>query len=244
MIPGKGTTVNVPIDNEADGEFVSTAEAGTMDRDAPALGQVALTLVKYTKKIELSYELLEDEDSRLLSFLEGWVGTGLARTHNSLLVTEVLANGTAGLTLDAAAAIGAAEIPELMYKLKGEYADGAAWLMARATEGYLRGLTGNNFQFVPTPMGSIAGSQASVSSSRELFGAPIFNSAYMPAIATTNKTLVFGNFSKVGLYMAPDITFLRDPYSAANTGQVRLHYYTRVDYGTLIAEAIQYATQA
>ena len=53
-IPGIGTTVNVPLDAEADGEFVSTAEAAANDRDAPAVGTVAMTLTKYTKRIEIS----------------------------------------------------------------------------------------------------------------------------------------------------------------------------------------------
>ena len=241
MIPGKGTTVNVPIDNEADGEFVSTAETTAFDRDTPALGQKQFTLVKYTKTLPLSYELLEDEDSRLMQFVESWVGQGLGRTHNSLMITEALANGTAGLTLDAAAAIGAAEVPELMYKLKGEYADGAAWVMDRTTEGYIRGLTGNNFQFVPTPQGSNAGSQVNTVG-RDLFGVSVYNTAYMPDIGAGLKSLLIGNFSFMGLYMAPDLTFLRDPYSLAVNGQVRLHYYTRVDYGVLQAEAFQYAT--
>ena len=241
VIPGAGTTVNVPIDNEADGEFVSTAETTAFDRDAPAIGTVAMTLVKYTKKIEMSYELMQDETSQLMAYVNRRVGYGLAKTHNQLLVTEVLANGTAGLTLDAAAAIGAAEVPELMYKLKGEYADNAVWLADRATEGYLRGLTGNNFQFVPTPMGSVAGSQAT-GASRELFGRPIYNTAKMPDIGAGNKSLVFGNFGFVGMRLAPDMTVLRDPYSKAGNGQVVFHYYFRTVYKVLIAEALQYAT--
>ena len=241
VIPGEGTTVNVPLDNEADGEFVSTAETTAFDRDAPAIGTVAMTLVKYTKKIEMSYELMQDETSQLMAYVNRRVGFGLAKTHNQLLVTEILANGTAGLTFDAAAAIGAAEVPELMYKLKGEYADSAVWLADRGTEGYLRGLTGNNFQFVPTPMGSITGSQAT-GASRELFGRPIFNTAKMPDIGAGNKSLVFGNFAYVGMRLAPDMTVLRDPYSKAVKGQVLFHYYFRTVYKVLIAEAIQYAT--
>ena len=241
VIPGAGTTVNVPIDNEADGEFVSTAETTAFDRDAPAIGQVSMTLVKYTKKIEMSVELLQDETSGVMEYVNRRVGIGLGKTHNQLLATEILANGTAGLTLDATAAIGATEVPELMYKLKGEYADNAVWLMARGTEGYLRGLTGNNFQFVPTPMGSITGSQAT-GSSRELFGRPIFNTSKVPAIGAGNKSLVFGNFAYVGMRLAPDMTVLRDPFSKAGNGQVVFHYYFRTVYKVLIAEALQYAT--
>jgi hypothetical protein len=58
--------------------------------------------------VKLSYQLLADEDSNLLEFLTDFVGRGLAKTHNSLLITEILANGTASLTLDGAAAITAA----------------------------------------------------------------------------------------------------------------------------------------
>ena len=99
-IPGQGTTVNVPVDNEADGEFVATNEASEFDLDAPATAQVAMTLVKYTKQIKISYELLEDEDAKLLTFLSDFVGRGMAKTHNSLLLTEARAGGTAALTLD------------------------------------------------------------------------------------------------------------------------------------------------
>jgi HK97 family phage major capsid protein len=237
QIPGSGTTVNVPLDAEADGEFVSTAEAAAFDRDAPALGTAAMTLVKYTKKVELSYELLQDEDSRLLAFLDDFVGRGMAKTHNSLLLTEALANGTAALTLDNAASVTAAEIPELQYKLAGEYDDGAQWIMRRAVEGQIRGLVGNNWQFAPTPAGQIAGVPT-------LFGRPVHNSAYMGAGTTATKSLLYGNFRYMGMRLAPDITVLRDPYSKAGNGQIVLHYYFRTVYKVLQAEAIVYSTQA
>ena len=156
QIPGQGLTVNVPIDNEADdGSFVSTNESAAFDRDAPAVSKIAMTLVKYTKKVDLTYELLQGEDSGLLAFLARYVADGMAATLNKLLVTEALANGTAGLTLDSATAIGVAEVPELLYKLKARYAVGpnVAWLMKRTTDGYLRGLTGSPFQYQNTPAG-------------------------------------------------------------------------------------------
>lgn len=36
------------------------------------------------------------------------------------------------------------------------------------------------------------------------------------------------------------MTFLRDPYSAAATGQVNLFYYFRVVFKVLLAEAVLY----
>jgi HK97 family phage major capsid protein len=234
-IPGKGTTVNVTVDAEADGEFVATTEANDFDRDAPALGTVAMTLVLYSKTLQLSYQLLEDEDSRLLAFLSEWVGRGMARTHNSLLLTEARANGTAALSLDAAASIGDAEIPELVYKLPGEYADGAAWVIKRATEGLIRGAQGDPFLYVPNPAGTDRGRP-------EIWGYPVYNSEYASGVQASAKSLLFGNFRYVGLREAPGLTFLRDPYSLARKGQVQFHYYFRAVYKVLQAEAIVYAT--
>ena len=236
MIPGVGTTVNVPIDNEADGEFVSTAESVAYDRDAPALGTKAMTLGKYTKKIDLTEELMDDEDSRLMQYVERRVGIGLAKTHNSLLVTEVLANGTAGLTLDAAAAIGADEIPELAYKLKEEYAMSAAWLMNRATEGYLRGLQGNDFVFNNRPAGSDR------TTPHDIDGFPVYTTSKMTAYGASVKSLVFGDFGYVGLRMGDGMTVIKDPYTRAGNGEILFYYKVRLVYGVLIAEAIQYAT--
>ena len=238
QIPGKGLTVNVPTEAARDGAFVSTGEAQTTDRDSPLLGQAPMTLVKYTKRVELSWELMEDEDASLMSFLSAWVGDGIAKTHNALLVTEALANGTLGAAWTGgagSAAITADDIPELVYALPTGYEDGAAWIVKKTTEGIIRGKTGANFQFVPTaPDGA---------SRRELFGFPLWNSDAVPASAASAKVAIFGNFAYMGMRMAPDITFLRDPYSAANTGQLRLHYYFRTVYKVLQAEAILYATQ-
>lgn len=229
-IPGQGTTVNVPTESGTANEFVSTNEAAAFDRDAPALGRVQMTLVKYTKKVQMSYELLQDEDSAIQAFLDDYIGRAMAVTHNKLLVTEALANGTSN-TLANASAVAAGDVTELVYALKGEYADGAQWIMKRATEGLFRTLTGNAFQFAPTPAGTPGAT---------LWGFPINNSEQVPAVATTAKSVIFGNFNYVGFREAPGFTFLRDPYSSAGNGQVNLFYYFRTVYKVLQAEAIQY----
>jgi HK97 family phage major capsid protein len=239
QIPGKGLTVNVPTEGARDAAFVATGEAGTTDRDAPILAQAPMTLSKYTKRVELSWELMEDEDASLMTFLSAWVGDGSAKTHNTLLVTEALAAGTLGAPWTGGATpITADDIPELIYALPTGYETGAVWIMRKSTEGNIRGKTGNNFQFVPTaPDGPGALSR------RELFGFPLYNSEAVPAIGASAKVAIFGNFAYMGMRMAPDITFIRDPYSAAITGQLRLHYYFRTVYKVLQAEAILYATQ-
>jgi len=228
-IPGVGTTVNVPFDDGAANLFVSTNEVAAFDRDAPVLNRAAMTLVKYTKKVTLSDELLNDEDSNLTAFLNDYVGRAAGLTYNSLLFTEVLANGTS-VALGTAAAATAGDPETLIYSLKGEYADSAAFVMKRATEGAYRKLTGNLFLYQPTPNGA----------TRSLGGFPVYNSESVAAIGAGNKSLAFGNFGFVGYREAPSMTFLRDPYSAAATGQVNLFYYFRVVFKVLIAEAVLY----
>lgn len=231
MVPGVGTTVDAPFDNGTANEFVSTAEANSFDLDGPALSKRSLTLVKYTKKITLSYELLEDEDARLDAFLGDYVGRALAKTHNSLLLAEALATGT-GFTLGAQAAATAADIPGIVYSLPDGYQDNAAFVMRRATEGAYRALTGSAFQFVPTPAGGEG----------RLWGFPIHNSAYAEAIATTKKSMVFGNWEFMLKREAPGLTMLRDPYSSASTGQVNIFYYIRAVYKLSVAEALRVGT--
>jgi HK97 family phage major capsid protein len=231
-IPGKGLTVNVPIDAEADVLFTSVAEAGNIGQDAPAISQKAMTLVKYGKYITLSWELLRDEDASLMAFVNDWVARGVAATENSLLITEALANGTAGLTLDAAAAIGAGEIPELEGKLMPEYQDGAAWIMHPTTYSYLRQLFGTSqFTFNPGFAGETPG-----------FGYPVHRSSYATALGASAKSLLFGNFNFMGFRQGTSIQILNDPYTAAATGQTRMWFWFDAVFGVLQAEAIQYAT--
>lgn len=241
QIPGVGTSVNVPIDNEADdGAFVETGESVEFDRDAPAVDQVTMTLVKYTKRLDLTYEILQDEDSRLMPFLDGFVASGFAATMNSLMFTEALADGTAALTLDANTGIGVTEVPELLYTLSAEYARGnsVAWTMTRATEGHLRGKVGDSFQFAVTPAGS--GSGTSVDST--LFGIPAHSDGNMGAIEASGKSLLIANWNYMAMRLDPAMTFLRDPFTRASFGEIRLNYYFRTDFEILQPAAFQYAS--
>lgn len=239
-IPGKGTTVNVPFDNEADGEFVSTNEAGNFDQDAPALGQASMTLVKYSKYITLSVELLEDEDAGLMNFLMDWVARGQAKTLNSLMLTEAAASGTSFKTTASATAIAAGE-PEAvaLNDTVAEYLDDAgsvAWVMRASTYSAISSLTGNARLYSDTNNGGNA-------LRPPLLGYPVYFSNKVAAIAAEAKTAYFGNWNYMGWREAPGFTLLRDPYSAAGTGQVKLWMYFRTVFKVLQPGAIGYLVQ-
>ncbi len=230
-IPGLGTTVKVPIETGVANEFVSTNEGDDQDRDAPVLDTADMTLVDFTKDVELTTDLLEDTDTNILAFVENYVGRALAKTHNKACITECLANGTA-VTLGDDTTATATDVATMIYALPAWYADNAKWVLGRATEGKYRALTGNYFQFAP--MG------ASLSGVNDpLWNYPVFYSDYVPAIGAGNKSLIFGNHEYCGMREG-QLNFLRDPYSLAKKRKVALHYYARIVYKVLNAEAILY----
>ncbi len=238
-IPGKGTTVNVPVDNEADGEFVATTEVSAYDRDAPAITKAAMTLLKYSKKVELSVELLEDEDSNLLAFLNDFVGRGLAKTHNALLLAEA-ANGTKMADF-ANTSIAAGKMEEIVgYAGLDPYLDDAGsvgWIMKPSTKWAINSIvTTDRFytgqENVPPRRGG------------DLLGYPVYTSDKTAAIGTGNKSVFFGNWGYMGFREAPGLTVLRDPYTLAATGQIRFIYMFRAVYKVLQAGAIGYGQHA
>ncbi len=236
-VPGVGTTVEVPYDNEADGEFVVTTEAATFDEDAPALGKKSLTLALYSKYTDVSYQLLEDTPTNLLGFLSNFVGRGMAKTHNNLLITEVGSNGTNFKTFAGAAAIAFGEPEDIVGN--NDLADyleddnAAVWVTRSSTHWDIKSLVGSDRQYA-----------INVDAGRSLLGYPVLYSQKVAAMTTGNKSIYFGNWQYVAMREAPGITFIRDPYTVAVSGQVRLLWHFRTVYGVLQAEAIGYGTQA
>lgn len=234
-IPGVGTTVDVPYDNEADGEFVSTGEGSGFDLDAPALAKKSLTLVKYSKYIKLSVELLADEDANLEAFLTDWIARGQAKTMNSLLLTEVATNGTSLKTTASATAIAAGEPEGVVFNATvSDYLDDSpsvAWAMKPSTFGAIASITGSPRLYAETPSGSFK---------RTLLGYPVEYTSKAGAMTAGLKSAYFGNWNYVGWREAPGFTILRDPYSAATTGQVVLWMYFRTVFGVLQPDAVGY----
>ena len=234
-IPGVGTTVNVPVDNEDNGEFVSTAESNQYDRDAPALTQVTMTLVKYTKKVDLTVELLEDEDSRLMAFLDDFIGRGMAKTHNSLLLTEVAASGTTLKTFASATDIAVDELEPVIYNDDlAVYLDDAgsvAWVMRRTVHGEIVLLDDASVRrYANNQMGNELGPN--------LLGFPTYYSQKSGASAASAKSVFFGNWNFVGVRNSPGFSMIRDPYTRASYGEVILNYMFRTVYEVLVGEAI------
>lgn len=238
-IPGKGTTVNHPFEN-ADPEVLATtseqsdAHGNNYERDAGNTGLKAFTLVKKTRKIELTEELLEDNDVNLMGYIGDRMGRQIAGTHNAMLITEAGANGTALKTYASATVIAAGEPEDLVFNDTLAYYledDGGSigWITRPSTFGNVASLTGNPRLYAQTPGGSFE---------KELLGYPVYYSNKVTASGASAKDLYFGNWYYMGYREAPSLRFIMDPYSV--DGLVILKYSFRAVYGVLQAGALGY----
>lgn len=241
-VPGKGTTVNYPYENADPEEFATTSEqsdahGNNYERDAGAFALKAFTLVKKTRKIELTEEILDDEDAGLLDYIAGRIAKQVAGTHNNMLITEAAANGTLLDTFASATAIAAGEPENLVFHdTLSYYLDEgmtASWILRPTTFGMIAKITGNARLYAETPGGS---------REKELLGYPAFYSNKVGAVATGVKSVFFGNWDFMGYREAPEMRFIQDPYSV--DGMVVLKYSFRTVYGVLQAGAIGYGAQA
>jgi len=236
-IPGQGTTVNHPYEAADPEELATTAEqsdahANNYERDAGNTGLKAFTLVKKTRKIELTEEIMEDNDVNLMGYIGDRMGRQIAGTHNAMLITEAAANGTALKTYAAAAAIAAGEPEDIVFNDTLAYYledDGGsiAWVARPSTFGNVASLTGSPRLYAQTPGGSFQ---------KELLGYPVHYSNKVAATAASAKDLYFGNWFYMGYREAPELRFIMDPYSV--DGLVILKYSFRAVYGVLQAGAL------
>jgi HK97 family phage major capsid protein len=240
--------INVPVENASMANFTITAEEAAYTENEPTFATVAITVYKATKVIKVSEELLEDDATNLDSFLTDGIGRAWALTENEYVVAGtgssqpqgLLYGGSVGYTFADTNSITAAEIPALFWTLGDPYHDGAVWIMKGSTAGALQGLTGNNFQLVPTPY---MPNQMVGDIPLNLWGKPVFLSDSMPAIADNNKTILLANMNYYALVERRGLTISRNPYLYQANGQVGIFCSVRFGGAVLQSEAVKWGVQ-
>lgn len=237
-IPGKGTTVNYPIDGQDPQSFVSTAEQSdahdvSWSRNAGVLTQKAYTLGFYTRAVELTNQIMRDEDASLMVHIADKIAREYAQTHNGLLITEAAANGTALKTYASASAIAAGEPEDILFNDTMAYyldeGNSNAWITRPSTFGNIASITGNARLYAETPGGSFR---------KEILGYPVSYSNQVTATAASAKDLYFGNWYYMGMREDPSINLLVNPYRVA--GLTILDYSFGAVYGVIQAGALGY----
>jgi HK97 family phage major capsid protein len=231
----------VPRESTSMTDFVLTAEAGSYDENEGTVTQKDLIQYKYTKLTKVSEEFLMYNGTNWESWFANALGRAVAGTENTIYTT---ATGTsepegiiAGATVANTTATTDVILPSELSALIGYLGDGynvpaeCAMLMANVTKWYLKGITGNNFNFISTPQdGDFFGYRAVVDDDLE---------AYTTASA---KCIVFGNMTHFAVIEKPGMVVQRNPYLYQATGQIGIFASIFRGGGVLQSEAFYYLT--
>lgn len=244
------SSIGIPTENAKQSNFAIVSEAGAVNESEPTFSQVLVTVYAWRRLLKVSWELLQDQTANLDEYLSNSIGRAAGLTINDMCLVGTgsgqpqgaVVGATLGVTAAGAAAITAAEMISLIYKLPAGYRDRAALVMATAVEGYVRGLTSNFLAFQRTPAGEANPQQPFGGGG--IMGYPTFNSASMAALATSNKTVLFGNWDYYAFVERAELVVQRNEYLYMANGQVGIFANWRWGGAVLQAEAFQYLQQA
>lgn len=198
----------------------------------PAFEKFEVSIKKFRTSTKLSDDFIADAAVNVLAwiaqngaenlglvedyyFLNG-NGTGnqpIGILNAGLSTTSVEGTTTDHISNTIANAGSAPLIDALPYLVPAQYVANASWLMARASEGKIRGLVDANARPWWMPQ-QVAGGQGSTP--KELGGYPVYNSDFVPVGGTNaNKVLIFGDFQNyiIGQRTGMSTVILRERFA-------------------------------
>lgn len=226
------------------------AEAGTITASDPVFAQATLKAYKIGHLIQVSHELINDTAVDLLAYLARESGLAIGIKADSYWAVGtgssqpagVVTGASAGVTAASATAITTDELIDLEYSVIPPYRNtpGAAWLVKDSTVAYLRKLkyTSGTNAYIWQP-------SITVGAPDVLFGKPLYADPNMAAIATGNKTVLFGDFSRFFIREVESLRYERSDDYAFNTDLVTFRCLYRTDSILLDQTgAVKYLVQA
>lgn len=247
VITSSSGTLSVPKVT-AHGSAAWTAEEAPYTETNETFGEVTFNAYKASTIVKVSEELLNDSAFGLEAYLSGEFARQLADLEETAFVvgtgsgqpTGVVGGSTLGKTAAATNAITADELMDLQYALARPYRRRATWLMNDSTVKAIRKLkTGvssdNTYLWSPG---------LSANEPDTLLGNTVVTSPDMAAIATGNKSVLYGDFSYYWIVDRQMIGMQRlvELYSA--NGQVGFRIFKRVDGKLTLATAVYHLIQA
>ena len=196
-----------------------TAEGGLITESDPALSTVTLKAFKYANYFEISQELANDTPTNLLDFLarQAALSLGLGATgYGDDLINGAGTTEPRGLLLDAAAGVtgpagtgttlgtqgtlnqGTDALWNLVGSVAEPYAESpsAAFIMRNASNVVVRKLRDTSGQ----PVNGLT-------DRRSILGYPVYVDPFMPAMANTAESIVFGDMSKYFIRIVNGVRF-------------------------------------
>ncbi|AGP51597.1 phage major capsid protein [Streptomyces rapamycinicus] len=228
-----GESIEVPI-TTAHSTAAITSEGGAITESDPAFGKRTLGAYKYGVLIQASSELLTDTGVDLEGYLSMQAGRALGNAVGAHLVTGdgsskptgVVTSASTGKTggTGVAGAFTADDLIDLFYSVISPYRNSPScgWLMRDATMGAARKLKDQQGQYLWQP--SI---QLGVPDT--LLGKPVYTDPNVAAVATSAKSVVFGDFAAYFVRMAGGVRFERSDDFAFNTDLTTFRAIIRAD---------------
>ncbi|ETA80535.1 phage major capsid protein [Youngiibacter fragilis] len=222
-------------------------EEGAIPESDDSFGQVSIGAYKLGTMIKVSEELLNDSVFNLENYIAKefarrignkeedafFIGDGSGKPTGILAATG---GAQIGVTAASATAISIDEVLDLFYSLKSPYRNKAVFVMNDATIKAIRKLKDGQGQYIWQP-------SLQAGTPDTILNRPVYTSSYVPTIAASAKSIIFGDF---GYYWVADrqgrvFKRLNELYAA--TGQVGFVATQRVDGKLILPEAIKVLQQ-
>lgn len=221
-------------------------ETGARPSSEPTFEQLNIKVFEHAVIVPVSQQLIEDSFIDLQSYLAGQIGQQFGKAEAAAFVNGDGNGKPTGFMNDPAAfeQIVAAQdgtdiidqLIKLFYALPSAYAGQASWLMNRKTMALIRGS-------LDTTKRMLWGDSLTTGQPATLLGRPVYEAVdmpdYQPEVAADTFPVAFGDFSAG--YQIVDrvgVQIMRDDYTGADNGIVKIRARRRVGGKTVQPEAI------
>jgi HK97 family phage major capsid protein len=235
---GGGETLQVPK-TTSHSSAASAAQAGSLPTSDPGFSTQPLSAFKYGVLLQVARELIDDTAVDLLGYLAMQAGRALGNAFGNDLVngtgtgqpSGLITTATAGVTGSVTGVSGApsyANLVDLEYSVIAPYRQSRScyWLAADKTIGGFRKITDTVGRPIWEP-------SAVLGSPDLLLGKPLVADPFMPAMATSAKSILFGDFSQFFVRLVGGVRFERSDDFAFGSDLVTFRAILRGD-GTLV----------
>ena len=222
-------------------------EEGSITESDDSFTQVSIGAYKLGTLIKVSNELLNDSVFNLEQYISKEFARRIGNKEEDAFFNGDgsgkpvgIFNGTGGaqvgVTAASASAITADEVIDLFYSLGAPYRKNAVFLMNDSSVKALRKLKDGNGQYLWQP-------SLTAGTPDMLLGRPVYTSAFMPAMAASAKSILFGDLSYYWVADRQGRSFRRLGELYATTGQVGFLASQRVDGKLILPEAVKVLQQ-
>jgi HK97 family phage major capsid protein len=239
-----GAAIQIPKTTAHSTNAVIVSETSTIPTNEPAFGQVTLQAFKYGALMQVSRELLDDNGVDLEGYLAMQAGRALGNGIGNHLINGTGTTQPRGVLLDATTGVtgatGVVGVPtpenliDLFFSVIAPYrqSQSCRWITKDSNLATIRkfrdaaGGTSTTGNFIWQP-GLVPGVPDT------LLGKPILTDPFVPAFGTTNKAVVFGDFSQYFVRLTGGVRFERSDDFAFSTDLVTFRALLRGD-GALV----------